>query len=198
MTASLLPTAYGCVVADPPWPINWTTPRTRVNGRGERHVNQTTRLTYKTMTVDAIAALGVPAAVLPDAWLFLWSTDRFVIDGSASRVAKAWGFDVRRFLVWAKSGMSLGTFPRPQHELCLVCTRGKPQHLRRNVGSVMSGKLVYEKRGRSHARKHSAKPDCFFSMVRESVPGPFLEMFARVARPGWDGWGDEYPGGSAS
>lgn len=187
-------TGYSCVVADPPWPITWTTPRTRVNGRGERHVNHTRALSYKTMSIADIAAMGVPAAVADNAWLFLWTTDRFVLDGSAVRVCRDWGFDPRRFFVWAKTGMSLGTFPRPQHELCLVGSRGKPLHHRRDVGSVFRAKLVYERRGGSHARKHSAKPGLFFDLVRSAVPGPYLEMFARVARPGWDGWGDEYPG----
>jgi N6-adenosine-specific RNA methylase IME4 len=185
---------YRCVAADPPWPLKWSTPKTRVNGRGERHANGTRTITYNTMTVDEVAALGVAGPVAADCWLFLWAPDAFVIDGSAARVCVAWGFRPRRFFVWRKSGISLGTFPRPQHELCLVGTRGSPAYSRRNVGSVFDGKLVYERRGNSHARKHSAKPDAFYDLVAASAPGPRLEMFARMARPGWDGWGDEYPG----
>ncbi len=185
-------TEYGCVVADPPWPLVWTTGKTRVNGRGERHANGKRTIGYATMSVPAIADLAIPRPTAADAYLFLWAPDRFVIDGSAAAVATAWGFRPQRFLVWTK-GMSLGTFPRPAHELCLVCTKGRPAYLRRDVGSAHRWKLVYEKRGRSYARKHSAKPGEFFDLVRSAVPGPYLELFARTVRPEWDGWGDEYP-----
>ena len=35
------------------------------------------------------------------------------------KVARAWGFDPKRFLIWHKSAFSLGSFPRPQHEIAL-------------------------------------------------------------------------------
>lgn len=38
---------------------------------------------------------------------------------------------------------------------------------------------------------HSVKPDAFLDMVEAALPGPYLEMFARRARFGWDYWGDE-------
>lgn len=38
---------------------------------------------------------------------------------------------------------------------------------------------------------HSAKPDAFIDMVERVSPGPYVEMFARRARFGWDYWGDE-------
>jgi N6-adenosine-specific RNA methylase IME4 len=38
---------------------------------------------------------------------------------------------------------------------------------------------------------HSMKPDAFLDMVEQVSPGPYLEMFARRARFGWDYYGDE-------
>lgn len=38
---------------------------------------------------------------------------------------------------------------------------------------------------------HSAKPDAFIDLVEQVSPGPYLELFARRARFGWDYWGDE-------
>ena len=38
---------------------------------------------------------------------------------------------------------------------------------------------------------HSAKPEAFLDIVEQVSPGPYLEMFARRARFGWDYWGDE-------
>lgn len=39
--------------------------------------------------------------------------------------------------------------------------------------------------------EHSAKPDAFLDLVEQVSPGPYLEMFARRGRLGWDYWGDE-------
>lgn len=38
---------------------------------------------------------------------------------------------------------------------------------------------------------HSAKPDAFIDLVEQVSPGPYLELFSRRARFGWDYWGDE-------
>lgn len=39
--------------------------------------------------------------------------------------------------------------------------------------------------------KHSAKPEAFLDLVEQVSPGPYLELFARRDRLGWDTWGDE-------
>jgi N6-adenosine-specific RNA methylase IME4 len=39
--------------------------------------------------------------------------------------------------------------------------------------------------------KHSAKPEAFLDLVEQTSPGPYLEMFARRQRLGWDTWGNE-------
>jgi N6-adenosine-specific RNA methylase IME4 len=39
---------------------------------------------------------------------------------------------------------------------------------------------------------HSRKPDNLYQYA-ESLPGPYLEMFARRARSGWDVYGNEAP-----
>jgi N6-adenosine-specific RNA methylase IME4 len=39
--------------------------------------------------------------------------------------------------------------------------------------------------------KHSAKPEAFLDLVERVSPGPYLEMFARRDRLGWDTWGNE-------
>lgn len=37
---------------------------------------------------------------------------------------------------------------------------------------------------------HSAKPEAFLDIVEQVSPGPYLEIFARRARFGWDYAGD--------
>lgn len=39
--------------------------------------------------------------------------------------------------------------------------------------------------------KHSEKPDAFYDLVEQVSPAPYVELFARRARFGWDYWGDE-------
>jgi N6-adenosine-specific RNA methylase IME4 len=43
----------------------------------------------------------------------------------------------------------------------------------------------------SPRREHSRKPDETHGRVERLVPGPYLEMFSRTDRAGWDCWGAE-------
>jgi N6-adenosine-specific RNA methylase IME4 len=161
---------------------------TRVNGRGERHRVLKRELGYATLSIEEIAALPVGEFTEADAALFLWIPDRFLIEGDGARVARAWGFEPGRVIVWwAKRGYGLGTFPRPQHEALLVCTRGSVKFDAVDVGSVQEWKQPYE----NGARKHSSKPDGALDLIERVSPGPYLELFARRARFGWDYWGDQ-------
>jgi len=42
-------------------------------------------------------------------------------------------------------------------------------------------------------KQHSAKPEEVARRIERMTAGPYLEMFARRARPGWDVWGDQAP-----
>lgn len=48
--------------------------------------------------------------------------------------------------------------------------------------------LVLEPRG-----EHSRKPDVFHDIIEKVSPGPYVELFARRARPGWAVWGNQAP-----
>jgi N6-adenosine-specific RNA methylase IME4 len=39
--------------------------------------------------------------------------------------------------------------------------------------------------------EHSRKPDAFLDLVEQVSPGPYLELFARRNRLGWDTWGNQ-------
>ena len=41
------------------------------------------------------------------------------------------------------------------------------------------------------AGTHSVKPDFFYDLIEEQSPGPYLELFARRPRAGWDQWGNQ-------
>lgn len=40
--------------------------------------------------------------------------------------------------------------------------------------------------------RHSVKPAAFFDVVETVSPGPYVELFARAPRLGWDSWGKGY------
>ncbi|MFP6762913.1 MAG: MT-A70 family methyltransferase, partial [Planctomycetaceae bacterium] len=44
---------------------------------------------------------------------------------------------------------------------------------------------------RTRKREHSRKPDELYDIIEDCSPGPFLEMFARGTRPGWQQWGNQ-------
>lgn len=181
---------YGTIVADPPWPFEWNGGRAyRRIGRGERHLNHKFKkgLPYSCMSIEDIAALPVAAMAADDSALFLWIPDCHLIAGHGETVARAWGFEPLRLLIWRKSGYGLGRFPRPQHEALIVCKRGHVRFQVADTGSVVDWKTPYE----NGARAHSRKPDGALDLIERASPGPYLEMFARRARFGWDYWGDE-------
>jgi N6-adenosine-specific RNA methylase IME4 len=138
------------------------------------------------MTVDEIAGMGCPAA--DDAHLYLWTTSGFLPD--AFRVMAAWGFAYSTTLVWAKApiGHGLGGAYGIATEFVLFGRRGRLPAMGRVGRNWFTWKRPYDERGKP---RHSAKPEEFYAMVEQVSPGPFLEMFARRTRLGWDAWGDE-------
>jgi N6-adenosine-specific RNA methylase IME4 len=45
---------------------------------------------------------------------------------------------------------------------------------------------------------HSAKPDAFGDLVEQVSPGPYVELFCRRPRLGWDSWGKGYEIGASA
>jgi N6-adenosine-specific RNA methylase IME4 len=141
---------------------------------------------YPTMSVEEIKALQVPAA--NDAHLYLWATCGYL--PHAFEVARAWGFAYSTVITWAKSvmGGGMGGAYGISTEHILFCRRGSLKAHGRVGGTWFNWKRPYDERGKP---RHSAKPPEFIRMVEEVSPGPYLEMFARENRPGWDSWGNE-------
>lgn len=75
----------------------------------------------------------------------------------------------------------LGYWTRANPELCLLGTRGKPKRFARDVRRLIV----------SERREHSRKPDEASERIQRLVGGPYLEMFARERRRGWDALGDQ-------
>ncbi len=180
---------YATIVADPPWPQRGGG---SLKGRegfldaGGRSLE----LPYKTMTVSEICEMApfVSAATLPAAHCYLWTTSGFLKWGF--EVLSAWGFDYSTTLVWAKApiGFGLGGAYGIATEFVLFGRRGTLPAKTKIGRNWWTWKRPYDERGKP---RHSSKPEDFYKLVEQVSPGPYLEMFARRTRPGWDAWGDE-------
>ena len=120
-----------------------------------------------------------------DAHLYLWVTNNFLLDGLA--VLKAWGFEYKTMVTWAKDRIGLGQYFRGQTEHCLFGVRGNiPYQLNEDKTRSQGMTLITAPR-----KEHSAKPDEMRRMIELVSPGPRIELFARAEYVGWDAWGNE-------
>ena len=162
---------YRCIVIDPPWPMVKIPRRT--------HPEQID-FDYPTMAVAEIANLDIPAMLAPDAWVFLWTTQKYLWD--AYEIIKAWGCGYRFMMVWHKNGgFQVYNCPQFNGEFILTVARGNPQFL-----DTSAFPAVF-----SAARGgHSEKPLEFYQMIARTTLGPRLDMFARKAHEGFTAWGN--------
>jgi N6-adenosine-specific RNA methylase IME4 len=173
---------YRTIVADPPWPydrpLRACTGRTA--GRWTGPIVDKP-LPYPSMSVEEIGALPLNALAADDCRLFCWTTNQHL--PLVFPILETWGFTYRQTLVWHKRSGNLGGTVAPSScEFLLVATTGKPELLSRMRSSfITTGKAV----------GHSSKPDAFLDLIEEISPGPYLELFARRQRLGWDTWGNE-------
>jgi N6-adenosine-specific RNA methylase IME4 len=178
---------YRTIVADPPWRYKTTMAVTgNAPGRTPQHGRSGAEVEYPTMSIEEIAALPVGEWTDPaGAHLYLWTTNTHV--EHAFSVARAWGFTPKNLLTWCKKpkGMiGFGAFSQST-EFILFAANGK-----RAIHQGRSNTTWFEW---PRVIRHSAKPEGLIDIVERVSPGPYLEMFARRPRIGWDLWGNEAP-----
>ena len=176
---------YRVVYADPPWLFR---------NRSRKGEARNALAHYDCLDFPALAALPVPELAADDCVLLLWAVDPLL--DQAFDLIRAWGFVYKTVgFTWVKTNArrdearpdddgfftGLGYWTRANPEQCLLATRGAPRRRARDVK-----RLVVEPR-----REHSRKPDTVRKRIERLVEGPYVELFAREARPGWDAWGSE-------
>lgn len=170
---------YRTIVIDPPW-----------MERGGGKIRRGADKHYSLLHTDQIISLlqqELADKLEDDAHMYMWTTNSFLRDGL--RVMEALDFKYKTNIVWAKTKIGIGQYFRGQHELCLFGTRGKGfavRTLRRDLSSLVGGKPI-------PATVHSRKPEQMYDLIEARSHGPYLEMFARSTRIGWDSWGDQLP-----
>jgi N6-adenosine-specific RNA methylase IME4 len=129
--------------------------------------------------------------IADDAFLWLWTTNAMLLDGSAATVCNAWGFTPKQVITWIKMNkefvvqLGMGRYTRGATEHLVLATRGKAAS---KVVSHSETNVIFAPR-----LAHSAKPDVVYALIEAVSPGPYLELFARERRAGWTSHGDELP-----
>lgn len=172
----LKPSAYGLIMADPPWTFEL------YSAKGE---GKSAQAQYRTMGIEGIARMPVAELAAPDCILWLWATAPML--PAQIGIAEKWGFTFKTSGVWVKTTMTgklafgTGYVLRNAHEPFLIATRGHPR-TSRSIRSVVMAPV----------REHSRKPDAAFLAAEELFPNVRrVELFSRETRMGWESWGDE-------
>ncbi len=174
---------YRTIVADPPWEM---AKRPSLGARAARtrrgQYAKQTGVSYSTLPAPEIAAMPVAELAEDAAHLYLWTVSAHLEE--AFGIARAWGFRPSQTLVWAKPPMGYvpgGVFASCA-EFIIFARRG-----------VLPAQCRPDRSWWSWPRgPHSVKPQAFLDMVEHVSPGPYLELFARQPRLGWDHWGWGY------
>lgn len=204
---------YSTIVADPPWPYDKRSAPWR----------STTKQTYALMPLDEIKALPVADLVADDAHLYLWAVLPLMAEALEVVAAWGFDYDTTITWCKPGPGLGAGYRGNTEHLLvarrgwsyinptCASCGgrsrgsnkcgcpnpewrhKGEPverhRAARRPFRGTADGTWHVAPRG-----PHSTKPPLFADLVERMSPGPYLELFARAPRLGWDGWGHGYEG----
>ena len=175
---------YSVILADPPWAYS----NSGCKGAAKNE--------YSTMSLNELKALPVMNISADDSVLLMWGTWP-KLDEACLPLMKAWGFKYVTGFPWVKIteiGITLfgqieikvpygiGFWARGASEPLLIGKRGKAKPPDIGYIGLLSPNLY-----------HSRKPDDIYQYA-ESMAGPYLEMFARRRREGWDAFGNEIEG----
>ena len=171
---------YSTILADPPW---------RFQNRTGKMAPEHKRLNrYPTLLLDEIKEIPVHLVANKNAHLYLWVPNALLNEGL--EVMEAWGFKYKSNLIWHKvrkdggpDGRGVGFYFRNTTEIILFGTRG---HMRTLQPGRTQVNII-----RTQKQEHSRKPDEQYGLIQNCSPGPYLELFARGKRKGWDVFGNQ-------
>lgn len=181
-SGALNPNGYGAILVDPPWAFKVWSKDTGQGRSAEAH--------YPTMQPHELAALPVRDLAVKDCALFMWAT--WPVLPQALALGAAWNFEYKTAaFVWAKTLRSgfgwffgMGYYTRANTEFVLLFTRGAVKRKERNVRQLIVAPFT----------RHSEKPSEQYRRIERLVEGPYIELFARQRRDGWDALGNEIDG----
>ena len=174
---------YSTILADPPW---------RYSNRTGKSAPEHKRLRrYATMSTLELSSMRpmIDNLAHEDCHLWMWCTWPMIQNGLD--LMDTWGFQYKTGIPWLKvtkngepDGRCMGFYGRVVTEILLFGVRSKttyrtkPPHNVKNI-------IIAQKRA------HSQKPEEQYALIERQSHGPYIELFARNKREGWDSWGNE-------
>jgi len=175
---------YRTIYLDPPW--------AEVGGGKICRGAQAHYPLMKTSEIIKLCRDVLRDKVDTNAHMYLWVTNNFLPDGL--EVMKALGFVYKTCITWNKrdeygnGNIGLGQYYRGVSELCLFGVKGVlPYRTDTETGKRLQGITAFY----APRQEHSRKPDFMYEMIEKVSYPPYIELFARGKRRGWDVWGNE-------
>lgn len=171
---------FGTILIDPPWRF--------INRTGKVAPEHRRLARYKTMSLKELERLSVGQLTKPASHIYLWCPNALLAEGL--HLLKAWGFTYKTNIIWYKvrkdggpDGRGVGFYFRNVTEMVLF---GVKRSLRTLAPGRRQTNIIVQRK-----REHSRKPPNLFQIIEDCSPGPFVELFARERKLGWEQWGDE-------
>ena len=177
---------YKTVVIDFPWPL-------RLGGSVPEAMQGSSLqpdIQYDMMNIQDIYKFPIENYAADDCLLFIWATCGKSADGipiikHVLSMLEDWKFSYHCIITWHK------TNPYSFWSPLLWAT----EHVIFGYRGVFP--KVYGKMSNwisAPTKRHSQKPPRFYQLLRGWTPAPRIDLFARQAHEGFDGWGNEYAG----
>lgn len=169
---------FGVIYADPPWQYEMYS---------DKGYEKSPDTHYGCMDDAQLKALRdlVLFASAPNCVLFMWAV--WPMLPQAINLVETWGFRYKTGGAWhkktvnGKTAFGTGYVLRSACEPFLIGTLGEP-----NIKNHSTRNLI-----EAVTREHSRKPDETIGITEQLFDGPYLEMFSRQKRHGWESWGNE-------
>ncbi|MDQ4421445.1 MT-A70 family methyltransferase [Sphingobium sp. DEHP117] len=168
---------YGVLHIDPAWSYQMYS---------EKGHAKSPHAHYDCMSIDELKSYPVGDLAAPDAVMVMWGV--FPMMPEALELMAHYGFQYKTGGAWAKQSptgkaWSFGTgyIFRGAAEFYIVGTIGQPRQKSKSVRN-----LIVEPR-----REHSRKPDQIYRDIEALWDGPYIDVFGRQQRTGWDVFGNE-------
>jgi len=171
---------YKVIVADPPW--SFRNYKTTAHGAPQ----------YPTMSVAEMGEIPIKDWADKNCLMLMWCTWPHMESGI--QLLRDWEFNYVTGFPWIKTVPNSGTircgigfWTQSTSEFMIIGRRGKVSPNRTNV---RRGLLFGDDRQfYGPINKHSSKPEDIQDWAENRFEGPYLELFARRERSGWDCWG---------
>ena len=183
---------YKCILADPPWDYGDRKKYGKEFDYKKRQYKKTifgggADDNYNLMSTEDICSLPVKEITDENSVLFLWSTFPKLVE--SFKVIESWGFSYKTLgFNWVKLNkdktpfLGVGYYTRSNSEVCLFATKGTNKPKTHSISSILFTHRF---------RQHSRKPDIVYLLIERLFDGPYLELFSRRQKEGWDVWGNQ-------